>query len=318
MVMRRGVTLEVWPERFIRGLREAKRHRPGLGERVMTRSADASRNVGHETGRSTLRRWLPPHRTKVVDGEARPWGGTGPSRAPCEAFRGHEQSVVARPDRSFYKGRNSVATKGVDAMRTMIIALLAGPLVAAAAVPAIAQSNPSTNQIIQSLKPSGNLLQGGTRGIRLAAPSSSGSGARSAPAAAPHAIHSAAAAAPTQAEAAAPSVNLNVDFPTNSATLTPDAKATLDRLGRALTSKDLASYRFRIEGHTDTVGSPAYNQALSQRRADAVAAYLEQAFSIQSSRLEAVGMGEQGLLVVTPPQTAELRNRRVAVINLGA
>jgi len=203
-------------------------------------------------------------------------------------------------------------------MRTMIIALLAGPLVAAAAVPAIAQSNPSTNQIIQSLKPSGNLLQGGTRGIRLAAPSSSGSGARSAPAAAPHAIHSAAAAAPTQAEAAAPSVNLNVDFPTNSATLTPDAKATLDRLGRALTSKDLASYRFRIEGHTDTVGSPAYNQALSQRRADAVAAYLEQAFSIQSSRLEAVGMGEQGLLVVTPPQTAELRNRRVAVINLGA
>jgi outer membrane protein OmpA-like peptidoglycan-associated protein len=57
---------------------------------------------------------------------------------------------------------------------------------------------------------------------------------------------------------------------------------------------------------------------LSQRRADAVAAYLEQAFNIPSSRLEAVGMGEQGLLVVTPPQTAELRNRRVAVINLGA
>jgi len=146
--------------------------------------------------------------------------------------------------------------------------------------------------------------------------------AQSAPAAAPRATRSAAAAArpsaPTQAEAAAPSVNLNVDFPTNSATLTPDAKATLDRLGRALTSKDLASYRFRIEGHTDTVGSPAYNQALSQRRADAVAAYLEQAFSIPSSRLEAVGMGEQGLLVVTPPQTAELRNRRVAVINLGA
>jgi len=207
-------------------------------------------------------------------------------------------------------------------MRTIIIALLAGPLVAAAAVPAIAQSNPSTNQIIQSLKPSGNLLQGGTRGIRLAAPSSPGSGAQSAPATVPHAARTATAAArpsaPAQAEAAAPSVSLNVDFPTNSATLTSDAKATLDRLGRALTSKDLASYRFRIEGHTDTVGSPAYNQALSQRRADAVATYLEQAFSIPSSRLEAVGMGEQGLLVVTPPQTAELRNRRVAVINLGA
>lgn len=202
-------------------------------------------------------------------------------------------------------------------MRTVIIAMLVGPLAAAAAVPAIAQSNPSTNQIIQSLKPSGNLLQGGTRGIRLAAPS-----AQPAPAASPHAARSAAAtprtSEPTQAEAAAPSVNLNVDFPTDSATLTPDAKATLDRLGRALTSKDLATYRFRIEGHTDTVGSTTYNQELSQRRADAVAAYLEQAFSIPPSRLEAVGMGEQGLLVVTPPQTAELRNRRVAVINLGA
>jgi OmpA-OmpF porin, OOP family len=205
-------------------------------------------------------------------------------------------------------------------MRTMMIAMLVSPLVAAAAVPALAQSNPSTSQIIQSLKPSGNLLQGGTRGIRLAPPSS-----QSVPAASPSATHSASARAaaprtsrPTQAEAAAPSVNLNVDFPTNSATLTPDAKRTLDQLGRALTSKDLASYRFRIEGHTDTVGSPAYNQALSQRRADAVAAYLEQTFSIPSSRLEAVGMGEQGLLVVTPPQTAELRNRRVEVINLGA
>ena len=205
-------------------------------------------------------------------------------------------------------------------MRTVIIAMLAGPLVAATAVPALAQSNPSTNQIIQSLKPSGNLLQGGTRGIRLAAPS-----AQSAPAASPPATHSAAAlgsaprtSQPARAEAAAPSVSLNVDFPTNSATLTTEAKSTLDQLGRALTSKDLASYRFRIEGHTDTVGSPNYNQALSQRRADAVAAYLEQAFSIPQSRLEAVGMGEQGLLVVTPPQTAELRNRRVAVINLGA
>jgi OOP family OmpA-OmpF porin len=205
-------------------------------------------------------------------------------------------------------------------MRRVIIAMLASPLIAAVAVPALAQSNPSTSQIIQSLKPSGNLLQGGTRGIRLAPPSS-----QSAPAASPSATHSANAGAaaphtsrPIQAETAAPSVNLNVDFPTNSATLTPDAKHTLDQLGRALTSKDLASYRFRIEGHTDTVGSPAYNQGLSQRRADAVAAYLEQTFNIPSSRLEAVGMGEQGLLVVPPPQTAELRNRRVEVINLGA
>jgi OmpA-OmpF porin, OOP family len=203
-------------------------------------------------------------------------------------------------------------------VRTVLIAMLACPLVVAIAVPAPAQNNPSTSQIIQSLKPSGNLLQGGTRGIRLANP-----GAQATPSAPSSATHSAAASpaprasSPSTAEATAPSVSLNVDFATDSATLTPDAKKTLDQLGQALTSKDLASYRFRIEGHTDTVGSAAYNKALSQRRADAVAAYLEQTFNIPAPRLQAVGMGEQGLLVVTPPQTAELRNRRVAVINLG-
>ena len=49
---------------------------------------------------------------------------------------------------------------------------------------------------------------------------------------------------------------------------------TLDELGRALASKDLAAYRFRIEGHTDTVGSRDYNRALSERRAEAVVDYV--------------------------------------------
>ncbi|MGH7071129.1 MAG: OmpA family protein, partial [Acetobacteraceae bacterium] len=115
----------------------------------------------------------------------------------------------------------------------------------------------------------------------------------------------------------APSVNLNVQFATDSAALAPAARQTLDALGEALSSQQLSAYRFRIEGHTDTVGSPAYNQALSQRRADAVAAYLERKFGIPSSRLETIGMGEQGLLVPTPPNTPEAKNRRVQVINLG-
>ena len=216
-----------------------------------------------------------------------------------------------------------------------MIVLMAAPLVAAASIaatPALAQSNPSTSQIIQSLKPSGNLLQGGTRGIRLVSPNAapaapvqtttqhapSGQSATTQSAT----TQSATTAHPVTTEPstaqAAPSVSLNIDFPSNSATLTPQAQQTLETLGHALSSKDLASYRFRIEGHTDTVGSPAYNQALSQRRAEAVAAYLEQNFAIPATRLQAVGMGEEGLLVSTPPQTAELRNRRVQVVNLGA
>jgi outer membrane protein OmpA-like peptidoglycan-associated protein len=214
-------------------------------------------------------------------------------------------------------------------MRRYLAPLILAPLVFAAA-PAFAQGNPSADQIINSLKPSGNLAAGGTRGIRLAAPSGEGTApSQVVPAAtgqmapAPTGQARMASAKPMQhsaapAETGGPSVNLTVNFPNGSADLTPEAMATLDQLGRALSSSDLASYRFRIEGHTDTVGSKDYNRSLSERRAEAVVAYITSKYGVQPSRLQAVGMGEEGLLVSTPDQTPEPRNRRVQVVNLGA
>jgi OmpA-OmpF porin, OOP family len=210
-------------------------------------------------------------------------------------------------------------------VRSFIAPLILAPLVFTA-VPAFAQSNPSADQIINSLKPTGNLAGGGTRGIRLAAPTGETMSpqqqatpvAAGAPAPAPHHVTSARPAPSAAAQSAGPSVNLTVDFANGSADLTPQAIATLDQLGKALSSSDLASYRFRVEGHTDTVGSQTYNQALSQRRAEAVVNYIESKYGVPAARLDAVGMGDKGLLVKTPPQTAEPRNRRVEVINLGA
>ena len=201
-------------------------------------------------------------------------------------------------------------------MRAFVLALLAAPI-ALTSVPSLAQHAPSASQIIDSLKPHGNLTAGGTRGIRLVAPSSAAQPA--APSQAPAQMPAVQPAAVTSgAPAGAPSVNLTVDFATGSATLTPQARQTLDQLGKALSSRDLEKYRFRIEGHTDTVGSAALNMTLSQSRANAVAAYLEHTYGIAPGRLQAIGMGEQGLLVPTPPQTPNARNRRVEVINLGA
>ena len=201
-------------------------------------------------------------------------------------------------------------------MRSIVAFSLALPL-ALTAVPALAQNSPSASQIIQSLKPSGNLTAGGTRGIRLVAPGASPAqpaALRQAPARVPGATHASVSAAVPSA----PAVNLTVDFATGSAVLTPQAKRTLDQLGKALSSQDLSRYRFRIEGHTDTVGTEPANLSLSQQRAAAVAAYLEHTYAITPSRLQPVGMGEQGLLVPTPPQTPNAANRRVEVINLGA
>ena len=198
-------------------------------------------------------------------------------------------------------------------MRILVLSLA---VLALGAAPALAQNAPSANSIIQSLTPHGNLASGGTRGIRLVAPSS---GTATPAAVRQRPAHVAGAARPASVTSGgAPSVNLTVDFPTGSANLTTQARATLDQLGKALSSAQLGAYRFRIEGHTDTVGSAAANQSLSQQRADAVAAYLEQTYGISAVRLKPVGMGEQGLLVPTPPQTANAANRRVEVINLGA
>jgi outer membrane protein OmpA-like peptidoglycan-associated protein len=177
-------------------------------------------------------------------------------------------------------------TPAEDPVMRLTTTLLAAAAVAAACISspvAQAQGNPSVDQIVKSLTPT----QGGpsTRGIHINAP---------------------------------PEVSLSVLFATGSAELTPQAIQTLNDLGRALTDPTLAAYRFRIEGHTDTVGNRNANKALSDRRAASVVDYLAGRFQVDRARLQPVGMGEDGLLVSTPDQTPEPRNRRVLVVNTGS
>jgi len=189
--------------------------------------------------------------------------------------------------------------------RAGVAFLVAAPLIFAGAARA---ADPSVDDILSALKPKPGALNGTTRGIRAVAPAAApGAGAPSA--------RRVAMVSPTASEA--PSLDLTIVFKSGSAELTPAATATLTRLGKALASPSLAGYRFRIEGHTDTVGTKEANQSLSQARAEKVAAFLESDFSVAANRLEAVGMGEEGLKVATPDQTPEPLNRRVHIVNLG-
>lgn len=110
-------------------------------------------------------------------------------------------------------------------------------------------------------------------------------------------------------------ISLQVLFGYDSASLTPDAKSQLAPIGRALASGELKHLKFKIEGHTDIIGSDAYNLDLSRRRAHSVKQYLIDQYSIASSALEIEGKGEAGLADPTNP-TSEI-NRRVRIISLG-
>jgi len=120
----------------------------------------------------------------------------------------------------------------------------------------------------------------------------------------------------TTAAAGSAAISLAVFFPSGSWVLTPQAERELAPLGRALSAPQLANFRFRIEGHTDSVGDANTNQGLSERRAAAVRDYLIQRWGVSPARLQAVGLGESQLLVPTPDETPNPRNRRVQVINL--
>lgn len=188
-------------------------------------------------------------------------------------------------------------------MRRAMLAAVAA-LSLSSVIPTIgwAQRGPSTDDIVRSLTPS--TTTGPTRGIRVAPP------------AAPATSAPASAQAPSPPPAAA-SIDLTVPFAMGSAELTPQALRMLQNLGAALRNDALKPYRFRIEGHTDTVGSADYNRALSERRAAAVLEFLVVNYQVDRNRLEAVGEGEAALLVATPDQTPEPRNRRVHVVNIG-
>ncbi len=101
-------------------------------------------------------------------------------------------------------------------------------------------------------------------------------------------------------------VNSTITFEFNSSALTPEAQTVLREQANWI--RQFPEIKFRVYGHTDLVGSNAYNKALGLRRARAVVAYLGSQ-GVNTSRLEAVAsFGETQPVVAT--DQPEMRNRR--------
>ncbi len=110
---------------------------------------------------------------------------------------------------------------------------------------------------------------------------------------------------------------IRVHFAFDSAELLPEARRELEVLARVLGSPQLAAACFRIEGHADSVGADAYNDRLSQARAEAVVRYLVDGLQLDPERLLPVGYGEREPIAGNETATGRARNRRVQIANLG-
>lgn len=100
-------------------------------------------------------------------------------------------------------------------------------------------------------------------------------------------------------------------FEFDSARLTSAGESALDVV--VSTMREHADMHVRSEGHTDSVGSDAYNQTLGQRRADAVRDYLVEQ-GIEGSRVSAVSFGESRPAADNSTPEGRAENRRVEII----
>ncbi len=111
-----------------------------------------------------------------------------------------------------------------------------------------------------------------------------------------------------------PKIDLEINFDYNSADISAKSLPSVQALGRALTNADLKGSTFVVAGHTDAAGGEAYNQDLSERRADSIKRYLVDKYGIRGSDLVTVGYGKSKLKDPSQPM-AEV-NRRVQVVNM--
>lgn len=106
----------------------------------------------------------------------------------------------------------------------------------------------------------------------------------------------------------------NIEFESNSSSMTPAGRQIVLRVAQALRAAPLLAVD--IEGHTDSSGNADWNQTLSQERAEAVAEAL-QTLGIDAARLKARGFGSQRPMADNSTQEGRQANRRIEFKVLG-
>jgi outer membrane protein OmpA-like peptidoglycan-associated protein len=111
-----------------------------------------------------------------------------------------------------------------------------------------------------------------------------------------------------------PNIDLDIQFDYNSDKITATSMPSVQALGQALSNANLKGSTFVVAGHTDAIGGEAYNQDLSERRAETIKRYLTDKFGIAGTDLVAVGYGKTK--PKDPSAPMDPVNRRVQVVNM--
>ena len=111
-----------------------------------------------------------------------------------------------------------------------------------------------------------------------------------------------------------PKIDLDIQFDYNSAEIRQSSLPSVQELGKALSDPSLKGTTFVVGGHTDAIGSEAYNLDLSERRADTIKHYLTAKFGIAGTDLVTVGYGKTK--PKDPNAPMDPVNRRVEVVNM--
>lgn len=106
-------------------------------------------------------------------------------------------------------------------------------------------------------------------------------------------------------------IALYINFDTGKADLKADGQATVKEIVSMLSSAP--ELKIAIEGHTDNVGQPADNKALSERRAQSVMAAIVAA-GIPAERLQAAGFGQERPVADNRSEEGRAKNRRVELV----
>jgi outer membrane protein OmpA-like peptidoglycan-associated protein len=111
-----------------------------------------------------------------------------------------------------------------------------------------------------------------------------------------------------------PNIDLEITFDYNSADISAISLPSVQALGKALSDPNLKGSTFVVAGYTDAAGGEAYNQDLSERRADTIKRYLTEKYGIAGSGLVTVGYGKSR--PKNPNDPMDPANRRVQVVNM--